>query len=493
MLIWPIPFLLIPFTLGKVGTDGYGTWAVFLTFINLTALADLGIAGTLTKQVAERYANDDFEALSRLINTALVLYLALGLVLVALLWAGSGYLLSWMFRGSSFSPLELLGLWPYLLAIIFLNVLTAPLYSVVTGVQRMDLSSICGVFYTLAGAALTIVLLLLGWGLLGLLWASLLATLLTAVLLIWMAHRLLPRVALSPLNFCWIELKDILRFSLQLYVIQMTVAIQNQVEKLYLARFAGVVPVGWYNIASDVGVRVRRVPELLLAPVMAAASELDARGDERRIAELYHRSHKYLAFVGVPLAFYVAAVSSRLVDLWLGPAFHVVAFPVSVLVWVNFLNLTTGPGFLILVGKGLLRPAVNATFVGLFLIITLSFVLIYKLGFSGAVLGILIAIGVATTLFVYWFYRSTGYPFGRVLREAYWKPAVCSVVPLVILMAIAPPGRLGWAGLSVHAVAFAILYFSGLLLARFFDLFDLAQLESLLPIARAARKIMPAA
>lgn len=492
LLLWPIPFLVIPFALRKVGTDGYGIWAVCLTVINFTALADLGLGGTLTKQVAQHYANEDLEALERLINTALVLYSLVAVVLVAFLLCTSGTFLSLLFRDSGTNRLELQRLWRYVLAIVGLNVLSLPLYSVVTGLQRMDLGALTSVFNTVCGALLTVAFLCLGWGVLGLLGANLATTFLTLLLFVWIVRKLLPQVGLNPLNSRWRHLRGILSFSLRLYLIQMASVIQNQVEKLYLARFCGVVPVGWYNIASDVGMKTRRIPELLLAPVMAAASELDARGDERRVRELYHRLHKYLAFVAVPLAVYVPGVSGRFVDLWLGPQLHMVTLPLTVLVWVNFLNLATGPGFLILVGKGFLRPAINATSIGLFLIITLSFVLIYKLGFSGAVLGILIAVLVATALFVYWFHRSTGYPFGRVLREAYVKPLVCSVVPLVILMAIAPPGRLGWVGLSAHAVAFAILYFSGLLVTRFFDLFDLEQVENLLPIARAARKIVPA-
>jgi O-antigen/teichoic acid export membrane protein len=492
-LLWPVPFLLIPFTLGKVGTGGYGTWAVFLTVINLTSLADLGLGGTLTKQVAEHYASGDFEALSRLLNTALLLYLAVSLVLVTLLWLGSGLLLSWMFRGSSSSPSELLRLWRCVLLIVGLNILTMPFYSVVTGLQRMDLSTICGAFGTLSGAALTVVLLLLGWGLSGLLWASLLATLLMVALLAWMVYRLLPRVVLSPLNFRWVELKEILSFSLQLYAIQMATAIHHQVEKLYLVWFVGVVPVGWYTIASDVALKIRRIPELLLSPVIAAASELDTRGEERRVEELYHRLHKYLAFVGVPVVLYVSAVSARFVDLWLGPRLHVVAFPLTVLVWVNFLTLFSGPGVLILVGKGLLKPAVNSTLVALFLIVTLSFLLIYKFGFPGAVVGVLVADIVATALFCYWFYDLMEYRFGRVVREAYLKPTVCSLAALGMLLLLAPPSRLGWAGLSVYSVIFGLLYLVGLLVTRFFDLFDLAQVESFLPIARVARRIMPAA
>jgi len=209
--------------------------------------------------------------------------------------------------------------------------------------------------------------------------------------------------------------------------------------------------------------------------------------------ELYHRLHKYLAFVVVPLTLYVVLVAGRFVDLWLGAQLHVVALPLIALVGVNILNLSAGPGLLILIGRGLLKPGVNATLVGMILIVTLSFALIYKFGFSGAVLGIVIADAVSTVLFFYWFYRITRYPFRRVLREAYLKPAACSLGALAIVVAATPPSHLGWAGLLAQAGVFGILYFFGLLLTGFFDLVDLSQVESLLPFARVARRIMPSA
>jgi O-antigen/teichoic acid export membrane protein len=490
LVLWPVPFLLIPFVIGKIGTHGYGTWAVFLTVINLTALADLGLGGTLTKQVAERYARNDIHALSRLLNTALVLYIAVSLIVVAVLRVGSGHLLSWMFRGSASSPSELFRLWRYLLGIVSLNILTMLFHSVVTGLQRIDLSAVCGVFYTLGGAALTLIFLVFGWGLPGLLLANLLATLLTVILLAWMAHRLLPGVVLNPREFRWSEVDDIFRFSVQLYTIQMATTIQHQVEKLYLAWFVGVVPVGWYTIASDASARIRRIPELLLAPVMAAASELDARGDDRRVEELYFRLHKYLAFIGVPLVFYVVAMSNRFVALWLGPQFEGVAFALTGLIWVNFLNLLTAPGVLILTGKGQLRPAVNSALVAFSLVITLSFVLIYKLGFSGAVGGVVVADIVAASLFLYWFHSLTAYPFRRIVREAYLKPTVCSLVLVGSLLLSELPNRSGWVWFSINTSIFVLFYLAGLVVTRFFDLVDLAQVESFLPLARVARRVL---
>src|SRR5258707_6506447 len=72
VLVAPVPFIMTPIILRKIGTAGYGTWAVFLAISGLTSLADLGMVGTLGKHVAEYHARKDFEALNRLLSTGLV-------------------------------------------------------------------------------------------------------------------------------------------------------------------------------------------------------------------------------------------------------------------------------------------------------------------------------------------------------------------------------------------------------------------------------------
>src|SRR5258708_22621017 len=132
-------------------------------------------------------------------------------------------------------------------------------------------------------------------------------------------------------------------YSLRLYLTQAAVAVHNQVEKVLLALLVGVAAVGWYDIASDIALKMRGTVGLILSPVLPAASELSALGDESRTKELYYRSHKYLALGGVPVVCFVAAVSHRFVELWLGPNLTMIALPLSVLLAVNFFNLATGP------------------------------------------------------------------------------------------------------------------------------------------------------
>src|SRR5208337_1580921 len=40
-LLAPLPFILIPYFLKKLGPSGYGTWAVLLAISSLTSLADV--------------------------------------------------------------------------------------------------------------------------------------------------------------------------------------------------------------------------------------------------------------------------------------------------------------------------------------------------------------------------------------------------------------------------------------------------------------------
>src|SRR3984885_1865013 len=86
VVVAPIPFVMTPFILHRIGVAGYGTWAVFLAINGLTSLADLGLVGTLSKFVAEYYARQDFVALARLLGSGLTLFLLLDFVIATGIW-----------------------------------------------------------------------------------------------------------------------------------------------------------------------------------------------------------------------------------------------------------------------------------------------------------------------------------------------------------------------------------------------------------------------
>jgi O-antigen/teichoic acid export membrane protein len=488
-VVTPIPFVMTPFILHKIGVAGYGTWAVFLALNGLTSLADLGLVGTLSKFVAEYYARRDFQALSRLMNSGLTLFLLLDIIVTGVLWAATPLLTGMLFHGSTVPKAELVLLFRSFQVVIAANILNQLFGSVTGGLQRLDLLHVLGTANVIMNAAFAALFLMKGEGLRGLIKGYVIAAIITTIANYVLVRKLLPGIALNPFQFDRNEARKMFGYSLRFYFTQAAVAVHSQIEKFLLGTLVSVAAVGWYDIASDVALKIRGVISLILTPVMAAASELDALGDELRLQELHYRAHKYLALVGVPAVFYGAAVSSRFVELWLGPNMKIIGWPLSVLLAVNFFNLTTGPGFLILSGRGNLRPGIQSAVVGIVSNVVLSTVLIYKFGFAGAVIGTAGALILAGIFFIAAFHRITRYPLGRVFREAYLKPILFSTLVLAVIRIIHPIDNLSWSGLLVMGLAFGIVFIVSILLSGFFDEYDWNRVERLVPIIRHARRV----
>jgi len=490
VVIAPIPFVMTPLILHRIGVAGYGTWAVFLAINGLTSLTDLGLVGTLSKFVAESHARRDFHGLTRLLNSGLTLFLLLDCVIAAALWYAAPLLAGRLFHGSTAATTELIFLLRCFVVVIAANIVTQLFASITTGLQRLDLTNIVSTANTALSALLGGFLLLRGWGLRGLVYGYIGSGFITVAIYLIVVRRLLPQVALNPMRFHRTEARKMFGYSLRLYVTQAAVMVHNQVEKVFLAMLVGVASVGWYDIASDIALKVRGFIGIILSPVLPAASELNALADESRVRELYYRTHKYLALFGVPAVCYVISISNRFVELWLGPSMIVIAIPLCVLLAVNYVNLATGPGFLIFAGSGYMKPGIQSALLGLVVNVVLSLVLIYKFGFAGAVVGTSTALIVAAVYFVATFHRRTRYSISRVLQDSYLKPILCSVAILVGLLAIRSTKDMGWFGLAGMGIIFGAFYVITILFSHFFDDYDWNKIETFMPAVGRARKIL---
>jgi O-antigen/teichoic acid export membrane protein len=489
----PIFLLLVPFTLHKVGPVGYGMWAIFGTIINMSFLLDLGLGAAVTKYVAEHSGESDMRQIQRVLDTSLAAYLIIAAAALCVLGFFSHALIRELFRGP-FAPAvpQVLSLWPLLLPIVAADLVVRPFTSVINGLQRMDLTNTLS-FLTAAVSALMVVVLLSGGAKVGgLLLAALLTSLFSLLGTVVVATRLLPSVTPNPLRCDFTTLKQMCGFSLALYAGQGMYLIQTQLEKLYLAQFVGVVPVGWYSMAGEAASKVRRIPDLLFGPLVAATSELHATNEYQKMGQLYFRVHKYLALTAVPLVIFAVLKARELVSIWVGPGLTVIAFPFAVLVIGNLFSQIAGPAYWVLAGRGILRPSVYSSLLSSALNIVLSYFFITRWGFSGAVFGTALPTVIGSAYFLSASRKYLEKPFYQILLDAYLKPFLCSMCAAA---ATVPTGLLGlrsWQSLLASTIVYGAVYVTGLLLTRFFDAFDLNKAEDHLPFIRLARRIIPA-
>ena len=251
---------------------------------------------------------------------------------------------------------------------------------------------------------------------------------------------------------------------------------------------------GWYSVASQGAAKVRRLPDLLLGPVLAAASELDAGKQRQKLEELHFRTHKYLALTAVPLVVFAAVSAKALMRLWVGNDLQVVAFAFAILVIGNLFPQAGSPTYFIMVGRGILRPAVYAALLAIVLNVVLSYIFIKQWGFSGAALGTALPM-IINTIYFFVMCRPV-LPDFSLPDDA---PSLFKATLVLYCRGISGPcnsaffGLRIWKGLLVEMVVFGLVYLIGLAITGFFDRFDLANAETHLPfLLRYRAKLVPA-
>src|SRR5438094_9823521 len=66
-----IAILVTPYLVRKLGTEGYGVYALLTSLVGYFSLMDLGLGQGVTKFVAQYVAQDDAEAVASSIGSAL--------------------------------------------------------------------------------------------------------------------------------------------------------------------------------------------------------------------------------------------------------------------------------------------------------------------------------------------------------------------------------------------------------------------------------------
>jgi O-antigen/teichoic acid export membrane protein len=487
VVIAPVPFLLTPFLLRHVGTQGFGAWAVFLSINSLTSLADIGVMGTLTKHVSGHYTRQDYTNLNKVVNAGILIFLAIAILGMLVVNLAAGFLVSAFFHHVLVPASQFQFIIRLLTVSIALNLLTYPFSSVISGLQRLDVVNLLWALNTIVTAAGAAMFVHLGLGIEGLVYAIVLTSSLLFMLNVGISRHLLPQFRIRLTSVRWSDIRELSVFSTQIYVTQMATAVYIHTEKLLLAHFTGLTAAGWYDIANDLAMKVRNFPALLITPLMPAAAELDARQDDARAQELYYRAHKYLAFAGVGMFLVVAMMAHRFVELWLGPGFAGTARALIVLSGVQIGNLVAAPALLILIGRGILRPAVNFALVGMTGTLIVSTILIALFGFTGALYGTSVSVLGAAAYLIFLFHQETGYA-ARPLLKMYVKPVLLGLCLGALSTRLFPIGRFYWREMIVMSLAVAAVYSLVLILLRYFDVLDLRVIERFMPIPRILRK-----
>jgi O-antigen/teichoic acid export membrane protein len=454
-------------------------WVLVGSLVSYGSLLDFGIASAITKYVAEFRARGDYEESHRLVATALWLYTASGLVAIIL--------------GAIFAPIS-----PYLFNVppeqttifswlVFLSGVglgislpCATTIAVLRGLQRFDLINVIGICGMLLYGVATVIVLLLGGGLLGMAVVSILVNLFMQIPAVWLIRRNAPL-----LHFGWCGarrsyLHTVASFSSALFVINIAGQLQTKTDEIVIGIALPVSNVTPYSIAHRLSELPQMLTDQFMKLIMPLASQLHSENDQGRLRQLYIISTRLTLASFLPLGLGVIILAKPFLTAWVGVAYAPYSGLVVLLIIASLMDTLMWPASAIL--QGIFRHrllALSALASGL-ANLALSIVLVRPLGLAGVALGTLIPTTIESLFFVIpYTLRIVGIDLRTSLKKMFLPalvPAVLMVFVLTGLRELLRPTSIisilaiGGAGFVVYSLAYLSMSASSQERRMFLDL-----------------------
>ncbi len=456
-----VMFFLIPFMVSRLGVDMFGLWTLIFAVVGLFGLMDLGFATAAMKYVAELTASGDHAGRNEVLATLLMVYGVLGVICLVLVAILAGPAAGWFDLSPDHAQPFTLALWLIGTAVA-INFPASLVKAILIGSGRMHLVNAIELVTTLVNAALIVILLEAGFGLLGMAIATATTMLLGPVVMLPLAIRLTPGLSASPRLFSRSRVRELLGVSVYFFVANVAVLIILRIDPVVIKMFLALSAVAVYAVAAKIAEYTYLLNKQFSNALMPLVSQSKGAGDADTVRRILVDGTRFLLAIAVPFIALLFFYADAIVIRWMGHEFAqsvpllrilllAVLFSSVQLNAANVLGMTGEHRFVAFAMGG--SAVLN---------LILSIILIQIFGLTGVALGTLLATLVAEFLFVVpRACREQGIGLGDFLRDAIWPtlPALVPALGTAALMAYAqPPDNFGW--IILEGSVAALLYFA---------------------------------
>lgn len=378
-----LAFLFNIYVVRRLGAEHFGQYVAVIAFIDIFAVfSDLGMAPYMLREIARDRKNVNW----LLPNVVAVRFLLSGLVVVVATSAA-------YFLGKEQDMV--LGIFVAACGLFFYAI-QGPLDATLMGWERLDYSASFSLVNQLVFWGLGTLLLVIGWGFIGLLIASLAGVVSMALLE--------GRVVLREVRFRELTLSprrwgELVKAGLPFGISGLSFSLQGRFDSVLMSITLTDAAVGWYNVPLQLIGMLMLLAQSVCLSMFPSLTRAYGQ-DPKSIYGIVHRSLKYLLMLSLPIAVGGMIVADKLiVTLYTEEFIHSVPL-MRILIWtLPFLFLSELMGALIMALRQEKAGAkVNVS--NALLSVVLNLIMVPTLGVVGASLAKVSARGIRTVQ--YW-------------------------------------------------------------------------------------------
>jgi O-antigen/teichoic acid export membrane protein len=389
----------VPLVVRGLGDAGYGLYSLVTAIVGYFAVLDINVTAGSVKFIAQYNASADRERISETVVFGVLVYCGLGVAGAIGLFLGAHWLVTYVFSvppglvNEAVATLKLAALG------FFISQLQGYLQSVPQSLMRFDIAARVEVLFGVCVPLLTVLVLMLGYGLFEVILVRVAASALNCLVLWQSIGNLLPDLAWrTPRSAIR---RELLGFSAYSFLSRFASLSYAYADKLIIGALVGVTGLAYFTVASSLANRVLSLTFRLSGVFFPAASSLAASGQLERLDRLYLKASRYIVFINGAVLVLVAVFAWPILLYWMNAEFaRNGALVLAVMALSQFVDsLTNLPS---LVNDGMGHPRVSGSFalVRALLGLLVVYLGVRGWGIDGAAWGHLAASSVLTAAFL---------------------------------------------------------------------------------------------
>jgi O-antigen/teichoic acid export membrane protein len=453
----PVTFLLTPFLIAQLGEERFGAFGVLISLVAYMNLAGGPLHSSIGRELA--HAGSDQAARARVLASAIA-----AAALLALLTALIGFplvrpLVSAMRVPEAFQ-LDAAACFATLVGTVILSQALTPFLGLLMSRNRYDLVDLIEASSQVLYALLAVLAFHLAVPSLG-----------------------RPPTPIRPGAADPRELRSLLSFSGQLFLINMSVLLTYQTDNLVISRLIGVGAVAHYAVAGSLILRFRQLCYGLSRTFMPATA--DPNTTPERLRALHYRGTRYATLLVAGLGATAFGLAEPFYALWLGESFRSSGMLFRVLMAANLFGMSQFVTNSVLTGLRRTRALMVSEILGAIANLALSIAFVLGgLGLVGVALGTLVPMVIRNLWLAVHGARVVGAPFAPYVARIYAPTAAAIVAVALPLDLLARAGAFQRWGPLVLAGGVGFVLFALLAWAMVLDRDDRARVRALLARAR---------
>jgi O-antigen/teichoic acid export membrane protein len=421
-----VMFLLSPFVINSLGAVEYGIWSLLNVLTGYMGILDVGIRASTGRHVFLYIGKEDHQAVDETIRTGLGFYSVLGF-LILLVAALIGLVFPSVFVSvpAEYRPM-LLWLVPLMAVNVWFSAFSSVFSSVLVAHERFDMARGVDFFTLLVRTVGTIVVLYMGFGIIGLALVVVASNIIPVVCNAWLGKRVYPQLRFWPLQMHRERMRELMTYGIGSFIATAGVKIIGQTDLLIVGIAIDVSAVTVYSVGAMIVYYSHQLTKQINRTFQPSLQKAVARGEMGSARWIVFRQVRLACLIGIPVYVGFIIYAESFIRLWmLGPNFgessvRSAATVMQILAGAKLLNLFYMGAGPLLWAMGRVRFSASIamgealTNLGL----SLVFVLFMNYGLWGVALGTFVSRLVVMTFVMPWYAcRAAGINFGSYVLQ----------------------------------------------------------------------------